>query len=298
MEIYSHTDYLDSPFLAVSAIGAYLRAGSLNLFLGAGVSKGFGLPAWTELVARIVGKEDNMEYMARLGSMSDNELSREVDACDNGNGTYANAVHQALYKTVAPTLLDQLSSSPLLLAVTALLTGTRRGRVQTVFTYNYDDLLEQYLRLLGYSLCVRNSPSDYSTHADAEINHVHGYLPQHEGEVPMSEDVVLSAKSYRRRRAAIDQGWSAAVEASLFSRVGLFLGLSASDSSMFDILARAKSKIERGEEYHGYWLLTSEAYAQNASDVLDVGMCPIRLDKEELPRFVFEVCQEAALVPK
>ena len=289
----SHADYKDKPFLATDAIGRLLGMSRLNLFLGAGISKGFGLPDWTMLIARILGKDGDAAFVADLRSKSSSDQIQLLDAIDDGGADYFSKIHGALYRDVKSSLLEQLQQSPLLLAVGALVTGSCRGRISVVYTYNYDDLLEQYLRMLGYEVCVRISPTAYSSRADVEINHVHGYLPQSWKRGGPTEDIVLSKKSYRKRNAHIDEGWSAAVENSTYGRTPILMGISGDDDVMHTIFERAKDKIKRNEDYHGYWIMTPDAYARNAATVLDVGMCPIPLPKEDLPNFVFEVCQKA-----
>jgi hypothetical protein len=106
--------------------------------------------------------------------------------------------------------------------------------------------------------------------------------------------IVLSEKSYRTRRSDIDKGWSAAVEHGLWSKIGLFIGLSASDQAMLDVMNRVKMTVNRNGDYNGFWLLTPDAYDANKDRVLSVGMCPLRLTKEEIPAFLFEVCEHAA----
>jgi hypothetical protein len=291
--IYSHSDFDRDPFLAAEDISSFLHRGSLMLFLGSGVWSGFGLPSWPRLVARVVDKGDDEEFVQRLAGETDKVLAKLIDDVDDGSKEYIEKIHNALYSGVLEDLTERLSQSPLLLAVAALLTGSCRGRISTIITYNYDDLLKQYLQMLGYSVCIRKGPSDTSTWADVEINHVHGYLPQsREGESNASE-LVFSEKSYRQRRALIDEGWSSYVEHCLYSKIGLFLGLSGDDSSILDIFKRASGKIKRPEDYTGYWLMTPEAYERNAKSIIDVGMCPIKLIKEKFPRFVFDVCQRA-----
>ncbi len=292
---YSHREYVKDPFLATKDVARLLRDGSLRLFLGSGVSNGFGLPNWALLVARLLDRGEDEEFVNELSAKSDKELGKLVDPVDDGSAAYVEKFHQSLYSKVAEDLAGRFSRSPLLLAVAALLTGSCRGRISSVVTYNYDDLLKQYLEMLGYSVCIRTVPSDFSTWADVEINHVHGYLPQSKEGASKAEELVLSEKSYRKRRAFIDEKWPAYVAHCLYSKAGLFLGLSGDDSATLDLLQRAKGKIQRpAEDYHGYWLMTPDAYRRNADAIIQVGMCPIRLEKELFPNFVFSVCQQAS----
>lgn len=297
MGIYSYHDYLEAPFLAAPELGELLGRGSLRLFLGAGVSKGFGLPTWTQLIARVLGKDDTPESadMVDLENKSLTDQRRLLDPLDDGTAAYFSGVHAALYRTVEPNLLAQLQKSPLLLAVAAMMTGAHRGRVDSVVTYNYDDLLEQYLSMLGLAVCCRTRADQLSTRSDVEINHVHGTLPQKGETSGKDAQIVFSERSYRERRAEIDEGWSAFVEHGLYSKVGLFLGLSGDDGSILDILERTKKRLNRAEDYSGYWILTPDAFERNKSDILDVGMCPIKLSIDDIPQFAFRICQEAAL---
>jgi hypothetical protein len=296
--VHSEKDYEADPFLAVEAVGALLRAGCLNLFLGAGVSAGFGLPYWRLLVARILGHGDDAAFIEGLRGKSDHDMGRLIDDVDNGQVDYISRVYGALYDDVSDTLLDQLQRSPLLLAVAALTTGTYRGRIQHVFTYNYDDLLEQYLNMLGYLVRIRTGHSDYSYKSDVEINHVHGFLPQNWTVDSKLPDIVLSERSYRGRRSGIDEEWSSYVEHSLYSKAALLLGLSGDDSGTLDIFERAKKRVRRSDDYNGYWLLTPDAYVRNAQPIREVGMCPISIEKDQLPTFIFRVCQAARGKPK
>ena len=168
-----------------------------------------------------------------------------------------------------------------------------RPLFQCVITYNYDDLLEQYLRMLGLAVCHRVKSTDLSTRADVEINYVHGRLPQVWDDSAPQPSIILSDKSYRAKRARIDGDWSAAVQNVLYSKIGLFLTLSGDDSSILDLLERLQIEV-RHDPYNGYWLLTADAFERNKKPILDVGMCPISIGKEDVPRFLFSVCKAAA----
>jgi hypothetical protein len=290
---YSYEDYRKDPFLAVDGIGSLLRDGVLRLFLGAGVSAGFGLPQWKVLIARVLSRDTDKGFMKSLHSRTPTELTKLVDAIDDGSERYVRGVHEALYRDASPSLFDQLLKSPLLLSVAALVTGAHSGRVDSVITYNYDDLLEQYLRMLGLAVCPRAEPTDLSRRADVEINYVHGRLPQVWDDSAPQPPIVLSDRSYREKRAGIDEGWSAAVQIGLYSKIGLFLALSGDDSSILDLLQRVQTEV-RHPPYNGYWLLTSDAFQRNKKPILDVGMCPISIKKERVPQFIFSVCKAAA----
>ena len=292
--LYSHDDYEKDPFLAVDDIAALLRDGCLTLFLGAGASAGFGLPEWMKLVANVLGKGSDGKFVRELKKKSAEEVARLVDEVDNDTPEYVESVHKALYANAPLEILEILQKSALLLSVAALVTGTCRGRIGTVFTYNYDDLLEQYLEMLGYSCCIRTHPSEFSRRADVEINHVHGFLPQRWKRGDNCSDIILSERSFSRRRSEIDKGWGASIEHQLHSKCGLFIGMSGNDGSVLDVLLRAKNSIKRAADYTGFWLLTPDAYVKNRKRIVTVGMCPIKLQIGEIPKFIFKVCQVAS----
>jgi hypothetical protein len=290
---YSYDDYVKDPFLAVDRIGPLLRDGVLRLFLGAGVSSGFGLPQWKILIARVLSRDKDKKFLKSLPGQAPTDLTKLVNDIDDGSERYVRRVHEALYRDASASLLIQLQRSPLLLSVAALVTGAHRGRIDSVITYNYDDLLEQYLRMLGLAVCPRVEPTDLSGRADVEINYVHGRLPQVWDVSASLPSIVLSDRSYREKRARIDVGWSAAVQNGLCSKIGLFLALSGDDSSILDLLERVRTEV-RHDPYNGYWLLTADAFERNKKPILDVGMCPISIRKERVPQFIFSVCKAAA----
>ena len=295
MTIYSYDDYVRDPLLAAADLGELLRESSLRLFLGAGVSNGFGLPSWKHLIARIVDKDGDATFMSDLPNKAISDLQKMVDPFDDGKTAYVSRVYGALYREVEADLLKQLQQSPLLLAVAAMMTGLHRGRIDSVVTYNYDDLLEQYLTMLGLKVCARLLPSDLSIRSDVEINYVHGRLEQNWTPSADLPELILSAKSYRERRAEIDKGWSALITHGFYSKIGLFVGLSGGDSAILDIMKRVQNRVERNDrDYTGYWIMTPDAFAENQQDIQQVGMCPIAVPKEQIPQFVFSICQHAA----
>lgn len=293
--VFSCRDFAQSPQRAIPKLGQLLKRGSFCLFLGAGASSGFGLPGWKELIARILDKDDDPEFLKELSQRSVRDLDLLLDDIDDGSPAFYDHVHKALYKDVSPNLSDQLSQSRLLLAIAALMTGAHRGRINSVITFNYDDLLEQYLKMLGLTVCRRLRPDQLSTRADAEINYVHGNLPQDLVLSALSPtSLVLSRKSYIRRGAQVDKGWSARVENVLYSKLGLFVGLSGDDDSMLSTLTRAREQIHRDEDHIGYWILTPDAFARNSKRVAETGVCPIPLEIPDIPTFLFKTCQAAA----
>lgn len=293
-------DFAANPRLAVGPIATCLQDGVLTLLLGAGVSTGFGLPNWFELVMRLAGIQHGspayLEYLARYegNALPDQELQELVDRVDDGSTTYLDKVRQALYAQMQPDLARQLSTSPLLLAVAALTTGTTRGRVDVVTTYNFDDVLEHYVQMLGHSVRIRTNESDLVGRADVTINHPHGFVPRDISRSHSTTQPILSAKAYREKRAQIDAGWSDYIAHVLTQKVALFVGLSGRDSSILDLLHRISKRWKAdGRRPGGYWILTPSDYDKYGPQIAEENVIPLRFEIDEIPMFIFDVCRRA-----
>jgi hypothetical protein len=73
----------------------------------------------------------------------------------------------------------------------------------------------------------------------------------------------------------------------------LFIGLSGDDGNILDDVQRANKQLTRASDYNAYWLVTPKAYQDNSDRIIHAGSCPIPLEIDEIPRFLFEVCQKA-----
>lgn len=289
---YGLEDIKDEPWRAVEDISRHLAMGQLTLFLGSGVSCSLGLPAWLPLLARILGDENDT---SKVASATPEQLSRLVNQVEKKKGAdFCQWVHECLYRSVDEEALTQaMLMSPLLQSLVALITGGLRGRVETVVTYNYDNILERRLEILGFKPFVRRRPWDLVSRSDVVVNHVHGYLPTEWKSNLTEQDLVLSGRSYQKRRLSDSPGWGAQVEQLLMQRVALCVGMSGADQSMIDAMKAADGHAKRHEPFVAFWLLTPHSYEENHELVSESGACPVRLDAEEIPVFLRETCEGA-----
>ena len=136
-------DYLDEPRL-LEYLGGQLAKGRLALVLGAGISIGFGLPNWTQLIDRLYSKkgatppsnnspEDQAEYFRHTYYESDNP-------------GFIQAVHHALYDGFSVDF-SELRKHALLFAIGSVVMASVRGSASTVITLNFDDILEIVFRI-------------------------------------------------------------------------------------------------------------------------------------------------------
>ncbi|MCK5347679.1 MAG: hypothetical protein KAR20_29930, partial [Candidatus Heimdallarchaeota archaeon] len=179
MEWMPLSSYQDK-HIALDTLSLLLRKGSLCLFLGAGVSKSTGqFPSWVELV-RFCTEEKNI-----IQDIHDDEpIDSLLMLMDSVRRKCASP---AEYKEVVQSFLSQNfertyshAQNLLLIAIGALAMSSRRGSVNDIITYNFDDLLEWYLGLHGHMIQVITELPYLHEDVDVRIYHPHGFLPSNE----------------------------------------------------------------------------------------------------------------------
>ncbi len=226
------------------------RSGQLCLILGAGVSKGCGLPVWAELNRRLLRRALEGLYEA-VGPEEAPLHARDIEATLTERvrpmvGRYLKAklgarylgeVRAALYE--GPARLSRT-----LRAVLAM------DRLQAVLTPNFDDLLERFARDLGVG-------SRYQTVSSAPVRlepglvpiyHTHGYLPR-DPEEARSQTLVLSEDDYH---GLLREGhhWTDHVAVQLLARsTCLLIGTSGEDPDLRRLMDLARRLAEPLRHY-------------------------------------------------
>jgi hypothetical protein len=299
-------DYLMNEPYATDALAECLRKGTLVLFLGAGVSVCASVPRWKELIEsmrREVGLPTDS-----LGSSPDSlqaaadEVQRKFS--ENDEKSFAELVRRCLYKGVE--LNESLVTDPGLIALGALMLGSRRGSVNRVVTLNIDCLLEWYLSLYGLGCqVVHQLPADGSAE-DVRIYHPHGFLPHPDFDGENSSSVILGLKSVNKRLGDPNNEWNALIRHVLTSGVVLFVGLS--EASFLDRTvgpwleyAARKNEARNPTLPTGFWTLKLEEEWTEA-DILRIKeeflasrVVPlIQPSGEAIARLLLGICQKAA----
>ncbi len=166
------------------------------------------------------------------------------DGDDFLNEDFIDRLHTTLYlpcfkdrEEIDPSMMTGLTrQNATLMAVTDLIRAALPGQpqgVESVITYNYDNLLEG-------ALCDYPHQSIYQqTHLDRQrlpIYHVHGYVPFEEPTIAYEQDLVFTEDQYHRI-ARDPYHWSNLVQVqSLTGSATLMVGLSLSDRNMRRIL--------------------------------------------------------------
>ena len=231
--------------------------GRNTFFLGAGVSKSVGLPGWDELLGKLL---DNLKQRKAI-SIND------ISACRNdsiGNllikARYLKQCYDESHLSMVSDMRDILykdvgKNNKL---INALVTLIQTGKIESVITYNYDDVLEEALHRKG----VLHTPVDSSNRpllGTLPVLHTHGFIPRQK-DIDYDQSVVLSEEDYHK--LYMDSFHWANVEQlhALAQTTCYFVGLSLKDPSLRRLLDIAASR-GTGNATHYAYLLRKE-YAQ------------------------------------
>lgn len=230
---------------------ASFESESLALILGAGVSVEYGLPSWETLLQKLLltsfqdETSTNTEKSFVLAKLftklfSPNPLIAArylrqhygTELKGTGNN-FESAVRSALYEKIKVAFQSDLFSEIVQLCVSP----GKSPNLDSIITYNYDDILENHLKTLKIevpyktisAVGVRPKPGQLP------IYHVHGYLPR-KGKLTSTTLVTLSEDTYHEQYSDI-YSWNNIVQINKFRDcVCLFIGLSLTDPNLRRLL--------------------------------------------------------------
>lgn len=245
----------------LNSLSGWYKDETLVFVLGAGASAAYGLPDWNTLLQKLLlntleGEHGNVNVVAKTFSavfspstlISARYLSNHYqEKHPTSQLTFENAIRDALY--------DELSvgeHSSLLKEIRQYcIAAGKNPNLDSIITYNYDDLLEKCLRDIDVDIpfCPIYSSGMKHKKEELPIYHVHGYLPQ---TVPLTRKnkVILGEDGYHQQYSDM-YGWSNLVQINKFKDKNcLFIGLSFSDPNLRRLLDISKK--ERGDDgiYH------------------------------------------------
>jgi hypothetical protein len=218
-----------------------LRRGSLTLICGAGVSVGAGIPAWGELLLRLLKtlmEKMSISHNLDLGHKAAEDFQRRYGASSLILGKYLKnnlgrdfpaEVRNALY-------INNPISCPLIDSIVDLSRPKRDSRpLDSIITFNFDALIEEQLT----ASCITNKPifSESIRHDQDQlpVYHVHGYLPR-TGEIPTESELVFSEDAYHSQFIE-PYSWSNLIQLNkLTQNTCLFVGVSLTDPNMRRLL--------------------------------------------------------------
>jgi hypothetical protein len=282
---------------ALAAAADCLVEGHLALLLGAGVSRSLGFPVWFELVKQCLDRSGFAVEAAGVTADTDGEtlrnLAQKVESAAPSKREYFELVSKCLYDN-CPTDRYAVIRQELLIALGALLMGSRRGSVKEVITFNFDDVVEWYLDVNGFTTNVVTGLPYLQSSADVAVFHPHGFLPRidrYAGQ--FSKDLVFSQFSYAARVGANWDPWTALTRHMFATRIFLAVGLSTKDPQLEALLYNATENL-KGARPTGFWICKAND-SDAISWVTHYNVVPICVeDWGDIPKVVFGICQRAA----
>ena len=275
----------------------------ITLFLGAGVSQDAGGPSWNELLyksAKELGAircDCDFDLINKACSNSSIIMGRYI-VPDDKKGTFTEYLHDnILYKNV------KIDESALINEICEIVS---RKSVESIITYNYDNLMEQALARKGVQV-QQIFKKDRTTKDTIPVYHIHGYIPQHIiSDKPGScfSTPVISEKQYHEiYREAYH--WSNVEQLHALDRnVCVFIGLSMTDPNLRRLLDISQN--EADNSHHFAFLKREKSYMcpkgesfnnsllKNIENQLDdMGVSVIWFEEyKEVPELLKEICKE------
>ncbi len=203
-----------------------LRDDAAALFVGAGVSRASGYVDWKQLLRDIA--ED-------LGLDVDKETDLVAVAQYHVNKRQG---RDRLNQLLVNEFLEQATLTPVHEQIAAL-------PVRSVWTTNYDDLLERAFEAAEKRCDVKRRATDFATtrrRSDVTVYKMHGDKTEPSDAVLCKEDY----ETYNHRREI----FSIALKGDLSQKTFLFIGFSFSDPNVAHVLSRVRQLLDRNSRKH------------------------------------------------
>jgi hypothetical protein len=271
-----------------------LSEGRIGLFLGAGISKPMGLPDWNEFVTRLFVTKGKPQPV-NLSLERQAEIFK-LDCFDTDFDGYLKFLQQELYKS-ADTSFKKMISNNTLSAIGSLVMSSRRGSVSEVVTLNWDNLIELYLSYHGFTVQSVIDSQHWASLADVIIYHPHGFIPC-DGD-NFSKQLIFDQSSYSQTVGDLSKAWNQKILTLIRSKFVIFIGLSGDDFNLDSLISHFSSDHIAKISGCPFWGVT---FTKNTNDPSNKiwkkrGVYPVEITdyENDLPDFLFKICQGAAL---
>lgn len=207
----------------------------ISIFIGAGVSASAGVVNWNSLleelcikkkIAKIDSEVDNVikgRYIIDVYKQKEEKTNDSQDE-NKTDKFYESKIPDEFYEDIRKILYANAKKSNLIKAIAELINNCN---IESIISYNYDDLVEQELGDKCQSIYDKSRLIEGKTR---QIYHVHGCIPQKEEE-DFSE-IVLGEKEYHKvYQEAYNWGNVEQLHA-LCRSTCLFIGLSMKDPNL------------------------------------------------------------------
>jgi len=224
------------------------------------------------------------------------EVRRTLEA-ESRESELPDLVRSSLYPSdylAANGYPNDILGNRMLLAIGALVMTSSRGSVSQVMTFNFDDLLEWYLHLHGFTTqIVTDFPALIRGDADVTIYHPHGFMPLLSEVYERTSWLVLSHRELVDRISDESSKWSPLIEMMFLSKRFLAVGTSMNDLDVEMLLARARRQLP--DEPLGFLVAPQSADGARERRLMEAGVVPISVESiDAIPDFLLSVCRRAA----
>lgn len=295
---YQLENFRNNPDETAKILSVHLNAGALGLFLGSGASSGFGMPGWQDLVIGCMKKVDSK--FTPLCSYSNADLKKIMDEVKSKAGVdYIKLIREELYKNANFDFLT-VSNKDLLIAISALVVGKARGRVKNIVTYNFDDVLEWYLNILGLTTSNISPKTLIKTkNSDIDVTHIHGFIPN-DKKFGIGSDKIIFSKMEFEDRQIQDSYWKDHLYDFFRKNIVVTIGISPGslEDDIFPLLRNLNKwylneSLLRGYPYAVALMTPSDEAAAISPKCITHGVIPIILKISEIPATLFKIAQFA-----
>jgi len=234
----------------------------LALVLGAGVSRGCGLPDWDALLKKL---QNNIHFSIndlenhaliidkiffKLFNRSELILARNLHShCsfgleNNDSVMFERFVRCALYEGT------ELKYTKLLAEIIRLSSFNEGEKfLDCIITYNYDDILEYFLEEKNQRNYKSIYYSEMENNVEFPIYHVHGFLPR-KGNLTDKNKIILGEEAYHFLYNKIGV-WNNDIQLEKFANNKcLLIGLSLNDPKLRRLLDATKKERNNDEFHH------------------------------------------------
>ena len=277
--------------VVLERISQLLRRGSVALVLGAGASIGFGLPDWGTLMDRMCARLQLKRSTLPLEAEA-SRIQREAYAGDRTK--FVAAVRESLYDGFSGKF-ESLRQNELLASVGAMVMASARGGVRRVVSFNFDDLVEQYLRFHGFVVRSIGEWPAWNGREDVSVLHPHGLLPIDPSRKP-GERLILTQADFDAVTGTATEPWHRACVETFSTHFCIFVGLSGADQNLRSMRLQAQKVHIAGRQSSPYWgvrfALTSD---ERNGEWDEQGVRVINIDSyARVPAMLLAICQTAA----
>ncbi|MDY7033682.1 MAG: SIR2 family protein [Thermodesulfobacteriota bacterium] len=258
----------------------------LVLVLGAGVSADHGLPSWNTLLQKLLlstfmsetsqSKEKSQvlakiftEFFSPSPLVAARYLRTFYESDNESNKMpFDEAVRNAIYDEINL----KKSSKTINEIVNLCVAPGKSPNLDSIITYNYDDLIEYHLSKLKIDVPYKSvfDVGMNPTTKELPIYHVHGFLPQ-DVKLEKNNKVTLSEDVYHQQYSDI-YSWNNIVQINKFRDCKcLFIGISFTDPNLRRLLDISKQ--QKGSNAESHYIIRKKynlnKIEENISKILD-----------------------------